>query len=303
MQTRIKAPVIVSGYRNVYRPGADIYRGIDTPSFQNGEKYENWIANDFTMIKDADNCWHAYGITHPKPPAFSDDFHFSGEIHEAEYQLFHCTFRGTLEELYEGGHFTEQEKVLYPQERPGQRPECWAPCIVERNRSYYLYHTPGTVQLARTEDLYHFTVHPEGLFGGPAYLRDPYVFYEDGVYTMIYVTGHLYCRTSTDLIHWGKEQLFQANPFGPGSAQESPCLLKRHGIYYLMWCIHDGQNGCYDNRTYVFASESLDGFTGKAPVAMLKGHAPEIISENGQDYIISVFHPENGLNIAKIEWE
>ena len=112
MQTRIKAPVIVSGYRNVYRPGADIYRGIDTPSFRNGEKYENWIANDFTMIKDADNCWHAYGITHPKPPAFIDDFHFSGEIHEAEYQLFHCTFRGTLEELYEGGHFTEQEKVL-----------------------------------------------------------------------------------------------------------------------------------------------------------------------------------------------
>ena len=70
-----------------------------------------------------------------------------------------------------------------------------------------------------------------------------------------------------------------------------------------MWCIYDGQNGCYDNRTYIFAANSLNEFTGKAPIAMLKGHAPEIISENGQDYIVSVYYPQNGLNIAKIMWE
>lgn len=303
VQTKIKVPVISSAYRNVYLPSADVYRGINTPSFQNGVKYDHWIVNDFTMIKDGGDCWHAYGITHPKPPTFTDDFHFVGDVHEAEYQLFHCTFNGTLEELCNGESFIEQEKVLYPQSRPGERPECWAPCIVEKDELYYLFYTPETVHIAKTSDMYHFTPHPNGVFSGDSFLRDPYVFFEDGIYTMIYVTENLYCRTSIDLIHWGEEQLFQANPFGPNSSQESPCLFKRHGIYYLMWCIYDGQNGCYDNRTYIFAANSLNEFTGKAPIAMLKGHAPEIISENGQDYIVSVYYPQNGLNIAKIMWE
>ena len=84
---------------------------------------------------------------------------------------------------------------------------------------------------------------------------------------------------------------------------ESPCLIKRDGLYYLLWCIHDGQNGCYDNRTYVFASETLDGFDGRAPLAMLKGHAPELICEDGEWYIVSVHYPVNGLSIAPIRWE
>lgn len=303
MCSRVKVPYISSAYRNVYSPGADVYRGINTPSFQSGAAYDHWIANDFTVIKGADNCWHAYGIIHPKPPAFLDDFHFSGDVHEAENQLFHCTFHGSLEELYCGGHFTEQEKILYPQSRPGERPECWAPCIVSKDGSYYLFYTPETVRVAQTSDMYHFSCRPNGVFRGAYSLRDPYVFYEDGIYTMVYVTENLYYRTSPDLLHWSGEKLFQANPFGPGASQESPCLFKKHGMYYLMWCIYDGQNGCYDNRTYVFASNSLTGFSGKAPIAMLKGHAPEIVSENGQDYILSVYYPENGLNIAKIQWE
>lgn len=143
---------------------------------------------------------------------------------------------------------------------------------------------------------------PEGMFP-MCYPADPYVFYEDGIYTMVYVTENLYYRTSSDLLHWSDERLFQANPFCSSASQESPCLFKKHGRYYLTWCIYDGQNGCYDNRTYVFAANSLTEFSGKTPIAMLKGHAPEIVSENGQDYILSVYYPENGLNIAKIQWE
>mgnify|MGYP000868259206 CR=1 FL=1 len=303
MYKKIKVPVITTPYRTVYVPGPDTYKGIDTPSFRYGERYDTWIANDFTIVKAYDGCWHAFGIIHPKPPAFTDDFNYSGDVHEAEYQLFHCVFEGTLEALYSGGSFTEKEKVLYPQSRPGEAPECWAPCIIEKDKTYYMYYTPETVRLVTTKDLYNFSPYGKGLFSGLYSLRDPYIFFENGNYIMIYVNGDLCCRSSADLIHWDEEKLFQKNPFGENSAQESPCLLKRHGMYYLIWCIHDGQNGCYDNRSFVFASESLDGFTGKAPVAMFKAHAPEIVSENGQDYIISVYYPENGLSIAKVSWE
>ena len=283
MEKRIPIPKIASPYRRIYTPKTDIYKGIDTASFKNGQTYEDWIANDFTFIKDNNETWHAFGITHPKPPGFTDDFNYEGDVHEAEYQLFHCVYDDTLDSLC-GGAMTEQEKVLYPQQRQvNEQPECWAPCAVERNGLYYLFYTPQSVRYAVSEDLYNWS--PQGvLFKGLSHMRDPYIFFEDGVYTMVYIEDGLLYRTSEDLIHWSDAKVFQENPFSSWAAQESPCVWKRGGIYYLMWCIHDGQNGCYDNRSFVFASKDLYGFSGKTPIAMLPGHAPEIMHENGVDY-------------------
>ena len=42
---------------------------------------------------------------------------------------------------------------------------------------------------------------------------------------------------------------------------------------------------------YKRQSETLDGFDGRAPLAMLKGHAPELICEDGEWYIVlSLIH-------------
>lgn len=48
---------------------------------------------------------------HPKPPTYHDPFHYEGE-----YQLFHCSFTGSLADIYAAGEeaCTEHEKVLYP---------------------------------------------------------------------------------------------------------------------------------------------------------------------------------------------
>jgi len=301
MEKRIPYPKIASQYRCIYTPGADIYKGINTASFRNGQTYTDWIANDFTFIKK-DEAWHAFGITHPKPPGFLDDYNYTGDVHEAEYQLFHCIYNGTLGALYDSGVMIEQEKILYPQQRLNELPDCWAPCAVERNGQYYLFYTPQSVRYAVSEDLYNWT--PKGvLFEGVAsHMRDPYVFFEDGIYTMVYIDNDLLYRTSEDLTNWSEAKIFQKNPFASSVAQESPCIWKRNGIYYLMWCIYDGQNGCYDNRSFVFASKNLYDFTGKTPLTMLPGHAPEIITDGGNYYIVSVFYPENGLNIARISW-
>lgn len=290
-------------YRSVYKPAPDIYRGPETESFKPGEFYKDWIANDFTMIKGSDGKWHVYGIIHPKPPTFINEYDYSGDVHEAENQLFHCVYEGTLDQLYNGGEFEEKDKVLRPDIRPQQDPNCWAPCMYRKGDEYHMLYTPAPVRIVTTKDMYDFQVHDLGLFEGAPGLRDLYIIQEDGLYYVVYVSDNLNYRTSTDLFEWSEEKLFQKNPFSKGSAQESPCIIRRNGMYYLFWCIYDGQYGSYDSRTYVYASEDLLGFNDKAPIAMLYGHAVEIVTENGQDYIISVYHPENGLSIAKITWE
>ncbi len=304
-QTHIAIPVIDGPYRRVYTPAPDVYRGIQTENFTPGERYDDWIANDFSLLKARDGVWHAIGITHPRPPRFADAFDFDlGNVHEAENQLFHATFSGSLRELYAGGTMEEREKLLYPQERPGERPECWAPAVFPTAEGYGMLYSPEVMHYADSADLYRFTPRA-ALFSGCAGMRDPFVFSEDGVYHILYNDGEvLWRRTTTDFQTVSAPQLLQHNGFGKEVAMESPSLIRRGGMYYLLWCVCDGQNGCYDNRTYVFAAPSLDELDGKAPLTVLRGHAPELVCDaDGQWYIASVFYPENGLSLAPIRWE
>lgn len=285
-----------------------MYEGPDSIFFRTGEKHESWIINDFTMVIGSDKRWHAYGITHPKPPGFIDPFHYEGNIHDAEYQLFHCSFDGTLADLYKKGTAcsVEHEKVLYPHTRLG-RPECWAPCMVRFGEEYRLFWSPEEIRYAVTTDMFHFQTNDTVLFSGVSYLRDPYIFEENGVYTMLYLADKLYARQSTDLLNWGEEISVMTAPFA--GSMESPCLVKRHGYYYLLWCLYDCRNGSYDERTFVYAADTMFGWDGTAPVAMLRGHAPEIVSASADtsddtgDYLVSVAYPGNGLYIAPLTWE
>lgn len=91
--SRYKIPYLKGAYRQIYTPMPDVYKGLTTKSFKSGKKYNEWIVNDFSIIKD--DVWHIVGITHPKPTDFIDDFNCSkATVHEAEYQLFHCTSLG-----------------------------------------------------------------------------------------------------------------------------------------------------------------------------------------------------------------
>lgn len=299
--TKIPFPKQSAPYRQIYAPGADTYRGPNSEFFRTGQWHEHWIVNDFTMVVGSDGRWHAYGITHPQPPKYIDPFHYEGNIHDAEYQLFHCSFDGTLADLYARGTACcmEHEKVLYPQDRPG-RPECWAPCMVRYGNEYRLFWSPEEIRYAVTTDMFRFQTNDTVLFSGVSYLRDPYIFVEDGVYTMLYLADKLYARQSTDLVHWGEEITVMEAPFR--GSMESPCLIKRHRYYYLLWCLYDGRGGSYDQRTFVYAADTLFGWTGTAPVAMLEGHAPEILSDETGDYLVSVAYPGNGLYMAPLEW-
>ncbi|MHB1484419.1 MAG: glycoside hydrolase family protein [Saccharofermentanales bacterium] len=298
-------PYISTEYMNIYSPPPDTYRGTDSICFKNGTYYENWISNDFTVIKGIDERWHIFGITHPAPPDFVDQFEFDmNTIHDAEWQLYHSIGDKALlkDNLYEGS-FADSPKILHPQDRPGEDVECWAPCAIIKDQVCHLFYSPKFMRLALSDDMFDWRI------AGPVFkarhpaMRDPFVFYENSLYYMIYVEDHLYIRTSADLLEWSEPVLLQKCPY-ENATQESPFLFKKDGVYYLTWCIYDGRNGCYDNRTFIYASESLYGFDGISPVTMLKAHASEIIEgEDGQYYIFSTFYPHNGVNMAKIGWE
>ena len=301
--TPYKKPILDGEYVNVYIPKPGVYEGNKSVHFSPGEFYGDWVPNDFTVTRDAAGFVHIIGITHPRPPSFRDSFNFDETAHDAEHQLFHCvspspSIGGCL---YEGS-FREEEKLLWAPLRPNEQPECWAPCLYKKgDGDYYLFYSPRDMRLARTADLYSYTFNPPLFRGGPM-MRDPFVIEDGGEYHMIYLEDCLLARRSKDLVNWSAPETFQKNPFGGVSAQESPFVFVRDGAYYLTWCIHDGTNGCYDNRTFVFVSDSLYGFDGKAPIAMLPGHAPEFVNEGDDWYIVSVYYPKNGINIARLRF-
>ena len=300
---QFKKPVICSEYVNIYKPQPDVYDGIDTVSFKKGETYNEWITNDFTVMHE-NGKWHLFGITHPRPKGFISAFEYDKSVHEAEYQLFHCSALGEkFGSVFKKEAFTDEKKILYPSERPGERPEIWAPHIDRLGDEFCMIYSPEVMRYAKSKDLVNWESGYEFFRCNDGGSRDPFLFHDDnGDKYLLFCEQHvLKYRKTRDMVNWSNEVLLQTNPFDNGSS-ESPFMLKRDGVYYLMWCLFDGRNGCYDNRTFVFASETIDGFENLAPLTMLEGHAPEFITDGEDTYILSVFHPENGINAGKLGW-
>ncbi len=298
---KIPRPVRIGEYVPVYQPQPDVYRGESTPSFRTGQIFNTWITNDFSILQDG-NTWHIVGITHPKPKGFTDDFHYEDDVHEAEFQLFHCT--ATAErfgELMYPSSFQDGEKLLYPADRPGESREIWAPHLMKRNGKFEIIYSPGAMRSIATEDFIHFEKSQVLFHGKGDAARDPFVWEEDGVYSFLWLDeDRIRIRTSRDFQNWDAPKTIYTPPF-KGSC-ESPFLMKYDDYYYLFWCLYDGINGCYDNRTFVFAAKSLDGFENQAPITMLDAHAPEIVCDHGKYYILSVFYPENGICAGEITY-
>lgn len=300
---RYKKPVRVGEYVNIYRPEPDVYLGETTESFVSGASYAEWIPNDFSVLQAGDT-WHMVGISHPKPKGFVNDFLYDADtLHEAEYQLFHCTAEGArFRETVRPGAFRDRPKLLYPKERAGERPEIWAPHLFRQGDGFGLVYSPGAMRLARSGDLNQWQCGDVLFQCGDPWSRDPFLFWDDtGEILLIFCEGDmLKYRKTKDVVHWSQEYLLQKNPFG--AASESPFLLKRDGVYYLMWCLCDGKNGAYDNRSFVFAADTLKEFQGRAPLTILDAHAPEFVTDGADTYLLSVFYPQNGISAAKIQW-
>ena len=300
---KILCPVIDGEYVRIYMPAGDTYRGPDTKSFENGKFYSEWIPNDFSIMRDGKE-WHMVGISHPKPQDFRGAFDCGKDVHEAEYQLFHA--KGCAEsfkELFCENSFSDEEKLLYPHNRTGEDNEIWAPHLMKINGKNGILYSPGRIRLAQSEGFENWETKTLFPCTSPA-SRDPYVYCEDGVNYVIYTDGEvLKYRTTKDFSAFSDEKILLSKKF-ENTQLESPFLLKKDGMYYLFVSVWDGKNGAYDERTFVFCSETIEDLNVGAPITMLRAHAPEIVrDDDGTYYILSVFYPQNGISAAKIVWK
>jgi len=304
--TNIAAPKISGPYIHVYNPGADVFPGPDSEHFKTGQSYIDWVPNDHAILKGADGCWHALGITHPQPPGYNPP-HYGRGVHEAEWLLFHAVApAGKLKAQLKNGVWHDARKVLTPAERPGEPRECYAPFILRKDGLYHMIYGPDPLRMATSPDLYNWK--PAGaLFAQAGGARDPGVIFHDGRYILFYVTGNaILARTSSDLRNWSTNavEIFRMRR---GGDPESPSLVEHDGLFYLFWCLWDATdaaNGAYDQRTFVFRSANPLDFHHAPCVAELQAHAPEIFrDEDGDWFISSAEWPKRGVSIAPLAWE
>lgn len=294
-------PRISGDFVPVYRPAGDVFAGPDSPSFKAGQFYSEWVPNDFAIIKGADGCWHAIGITHPLPPSTAKN------VHEAEWQFFHAVSPpGELKEHLQAGAWHDAKKILTPADRAGEIKECYAPFICADAGIFRMIYGPTALRMAVSTNLYDWT--PTGaLFVADHGARDPGIIKFNGQYLLYYTTKNtVMARTSTDLLHWSTNSV-EIFHMRRGGVPESPTIVGKDGQFYLFWCIWDDRdivNGNYDNRTFVFRASSPFGFNQAPCVAELRAHAPEIFrDEDGDWFIASVEWPQRGVSIARLVWE
>lgn len=302
---RPKKPVLSGPYIPVYRPEPAVYPGPSSPSFRAGQRYDDWVPNDFTVIHDGRH-WHLIGITHPRPAGFTDTTYVENDVHEAEWQLFHAVSRDERlkDSLRERG-FRQEPLLLSALQRPHERPEIWAPICRKVQDEYLLLYSPDPMRLAASRDLYAWTCLGEAFRVGCDFARDPNILEKDGLYHVIYLKNQSIClRTSRDLRNYGPETVIFTGP--PNVALESPILAFVDGWYYLFYCIYnsaDRVNGAYDFRTFVHAAQTLPALQGTQPIARLQAHAPELFQdEDGDWYLASVEWPTRGVSIAPLRW-
>lgn len=305
--TPIPVPVLSGEYVHIYQPQGQVYRSCDHPLFKSGDYCENWVSNDFTIINDGEK-WHMIGITGPRLPKeiYRDEFDRTpGLAHGPELQLFHAVAEGeTFSEVFSDKSFKDCGNILSSCDRPTERPEIWAPYLVKRDDGFHLVYSPQRIRQRITKDFKTWSPAPDLFVSESESARDINVYEENGISYVIYVKGKsVVYRTSEDFLHWSEEKVLYTCHFKNGDP-ESPFLIKNGEFYYLFWCLFDGQNGSFDNRTYVFASNTLEGLNDSAPITMLPAHAPELVKDNdGTWYLLSAYYPKNGINAVKLEFK
>jgi hypothetical protein len=262
--------------------------------------------SDFCLVEDQENRWHCIGI---------------GGQDSSDKTLFHAVGRNLIQPFDYGDKISAGG---------GSSPDhMWAPFTVWENPHaallYYAHLQAGERQTMRmlvsdgpNLETWHpyagsSLLHGNVVMDEPA-VRDPCIFWDDslGSYIMYYAASTtcnvIRARTSSDLFHWSDPKTVAGTP-DTYQAAESPFVLKRNGLYYL-WI-----SGFDYGRMSLYISEDPFNF-GDAMANRIEeqsGHAPEIVSENGTDYMASAAiaskfgnapaqHDLRGVFIQPIRW-
>ncbi|WP_031469886.1 family 43 glycosylhydrolase [Sciscionella sediminilitoris] len=263
-----------------------------------------WYVNDHCVIRDPDGEWHLYGINHAEP---SDP--------DGETTFLHATATDI-----KGPWHTRETALTLDPNYYGER-HLWAPHVIRADRKYWMFYNAGgddptreAINLATSEDLYHWTRHPGGpLFRDGYSARDPMVTWTGDQWTMYYcgnddpLGGHfaVVYRCSDDLIHWGDRKIAFTSEFtgqGFNSPTESPFVVKEEDHWYLFI----GPCGRYQPTpdgfvcTAVYESDNPWEFPRDHLITKIGSHAAEIIENR---WITSCGAGQGGVFLAELSWE
>lgn len=300
--TTLMIPEIVTDYVHIYKPQPDVYTGRDTKNYKSGEIYYKWQPNDHTFIQGPNGRWHCIGITRP------DDVP-NDDTHEAGAGKFHALAPyGSLEQAKLPETWVDQPKIAFG----------GAPYVLKIQDTYHLinsaYSHLTSKDLYKWEDKGKLQIKREE--GKDT--RDPNVLYWKGTYYLVNCNDRsVNLVTSTDFVNWSDPIDIFVAPVESWRC-ESPTLLHYNNKFYLFWCLWDSSPSreqlpalyeghtpwSYDYRSYVYVSDTPTDFTNREPIAMIKGHAPEIFQdEKGNWFISSADYPQKGISLARLEWK
>lgn len=192
-----------------------------------------------------------------------------------------------------------------------------APHVVEHNGKYHMFYGDWEhICHAVSDDGVTFerVVQPNGKTGlfaerKNANTRDIMMLDIDGVWHGYYTAhpnnqGAVFVRTTTDFKSWGPSVNASyggeagTNAFG----SECPFVVERDGRFYLFRTQKYGPESI--TRVYVSDDPKMFGINQdhRHLVTSLPVGAPEIVTHEGQDYIVATNLDLKGLRIAKLKW-
>lgn len=235
--------------------------------------------SDFLLIQDKSSRWHCIGI--------------GGQGHVQD-SFFHAIGDDILKPfIYTNRVYSDGDKNLKTTDW------MWAPFAIytpDGDKAYMFYHhqtiyKQSQMRMLESTDALLDTWVPvtnnnlaEGCvaFSDNFTCRDACIFWDEdvGKYVMYYASSGICMRTSDDLIIWSEPKVVMGVPDG-FTAAESPYVIKKHGYYYLFVSGYDY------GRVAVYMSKSYDNYGDpvKDLLGEINGHAPEIVTVNGTDYI------------------
>jgi len=261
----------------------------------------SWYINDHCFVRDGQNIWHMFGITHQEPAAPEQEIFFA-----------HARAKSLLQSPWEKQPFA---LVIAPQ-APWNETHLWAPHVIAYNNLYYMFycaggadHTKTELHLATSPDLKTWTRSPQNPMVVDGFdARDPFVIRINNQWVMYYCAnskpegGHhvVTCVTSSDLLTWTNRRIAFTDPSSGtyGGNTESPFVVQRGNSFYLFIGPRDGYDG-----TDVFVSNDPFHWDLNQKAGHFPAHAAEVVRDtDGKWYISRAGWGRGGLYLAPLFW-